>query len=374
MSRAHAFLSASGAHRWISCPPSAKLQEQYEDKGSEYAAQGTDAHSLGEWKILSLLGERLPDPRPTLRYFDQEMDDNTDAYAAYVMDTFSEAHESCKDPLLLVEQRVDFGTWVEGSFGTADTIICGNGCLNIIDLKYGSGVEVSAEHNPQMSCYALGALELLDDLYAIDTVTMTIFQPRRENISQWTISKADLLAWAEDTLRPAAQLAAAGEGEFHSGEHCRFCKARQECRARADEQLQLMKYDFRLPPTLTDEDVEYILGQVDGLISWADDIKAYALEAAIGGKCWNGYKLVEGRSNRKYTDEQAVAAAVTAAGKDPYEHKLLGVTAMTSLLGKKQFNEILGALIEKPQGKPTLVPESDKRPALTHTDFDHEGD
>ncbi|MBO2517931.1 MAG: DUF2800 domain-containing protein [Clostridiales bacterium] len=374
MSRDHALLSASGAYRWISCPPSAKLQEQYTDKGSEYAAQGTDAHSLGEWKILSQLGKDLPDPRPTLQYFDREMDDHTDGYAAYVLEALAEARKTCGDPLILVEQRVDFSTWVPDGFGTADAIICGNRCLDIIDLKYGTGVEVSAENNPQMSCYALGAVELLDDLYGIDTVTMTIYQPRRENISRWTVSKEELLAWAENTLRPAAQLAAAGEGEFHSGEHCRFCRARHECRARADEQMRLLKYDFQLPPTLTDEDVEDILGRVDSLISWAEDIKAYALEAAVGGKCWHGYKLVEGRSNRKYTDEKAVAAAVTAAGKDPYEHKLLGITAMTSLLGKKQFNDILGGLIEKPQGKPTLVPESDKRPALSHTDFDLKGE
>ena len=196
MSRAHAFLSASGAYRWINCPPSAKLQEQYEDTGSEFAAQGTDAHSLGEWKILTLQGQALPDPRPSLTYFDQEMDDHTDAYAAFVLDTFAEMQQSCKDPLLLVEQRVDFSTWVPDAFGTADAIVCGNGCLSIIDFKYGSGVEVSAEGNPQMSCYALGALDLLDDLYSIQTISMTIFQPRRENISRWTTTKADLLAWA----------------------------------------------------------------------------------------------------------------------------------------------------------------------------------
>lgn len=374
MSRTHAFLSASGAQRWISCPPSAKLQEQYRDKNSEYAAQGTDAHTLGEWKLRSLLGERLPDPRPGLRYFDQEMDEHTDQYASFVMETLEAMRQSCKDPLLLVEQRVDFSGWVPDAFGTADVILCGDRQLTIIDLKYGAGVEVGAENNPQMSCYALGALELLDDLYAVDTITMIIFQPRRENISSWTISKAELLAWAENTLRPAAQLAAAGEGEFHSGDHCRFCKARQECRARADEHMVLLKYDFRLPPTLTDEDVEAILAQVDRLVSWAEDIKAYALDAAIGGKCWQGYKLVEGRSNRRYTDEQAVAEAVLAIGKDPYEKKLLGVTAMTTLLGKKQFNDILGSLIEKPQGKATLVPDSDKRPALAHSDFEHEGD
>ena len=372
MSRAHALLSASSAHRWLNCPPSAKLCEQYEDKGSEYAAQGTDAHTLGEYKVLTRIGKKVPDPRDILQYYDSEMDECTDQYADYVLEVLSEIRKDCKDPLVMVETQVDFSRWVPDAFGTADCIVCGNSVMHIIDLKYGTGVEVSAEDNPQMSCYALGALELLDDLYGIETVTMTIFQPRRQNVSEWTVSKDDLLLWAEMTLRPTAELAAKGEGEFHSGEHCRFCKARHECRARAEEQMKLMQYEFELPPTLTDEEVEDILARVDDLVSWAEDIKAYALESAIGGKHWDGWKLVEGRSNRRYKDEQAVAEAVLAAGKDPYERSVLGITAMTKLLGRKQFDEILGTLVEKPQGKPALVPESDKRPALTNTDFDNE--
>ena len=188
-------------------------------------------------------------------------------------------------------------------------------------------------------------------------------------MSEWTVSKDELLKWAEEVLQPAAKLAAAGKGKFCPGDHCRFCKARHECRARADAQLKLMRYDFELPPTLTDEEIEDILGQADHLIAWAEDIKAYALESAIGGKHWNGYKLVEGRSVRRYTDEDAVARAVQADGKDPYEKKLLGITDMTRLLGRKHFDEVLGGLIEKPRGKATLVPESDKRPAMDFSDF-----
>lgn len=372
MSRAHALLSASAAHRWIPCPPSAKLQEKYEDKGSEYAAQGTSAHTLAEWKVRRLLGDIQPDPRPDLQYYDQEMEDATDQYAEYIAETIAEAKKTCSDPCVMVEQQVDFSRWVPDAFGTADAIVAGSGRLWITDLKYGTRIEVFAERNPQASCYALGCLELLDDLYGIDLVTIQIFQPRRGHISEWTVSKDELLKWAEETLRPAAELAAAGKGSFCPGDHCRFCKARHECRARADQQMALMRYDFELPPTLADEEIEDILGQVDHLVSWAEDVKTYALESAIGGKHWNGFKLVEGRSVRRYTDEEAVARAVQADGKYPYEQKLLGITAMTQLLGRKHFEEVLGGLVEKPRGKATLVPESDKRPAMDFTDFNNE--
>lgn len=367
--RQHAFLSASAAHRWIACPPSAALQEKYEDKGSEFAAQGTDAHTLAEWKARRLLDIDQPDPRENLSWYDQEMDEATDQYALLIAETIAEAKETCDDPCVMIEQQVDFSRWVPDGFGTADALVISSGHMWVIDLKYGTGVEVSAEHNPQMCCYALGALELLDDLYGINTVTMTIFQPRRGNISEWTVTRPDLLQWAEDVLRPAADLAIAGKGDYCPGDHCRFCKARRECRARTDAQLQMMRYDFQLPPTLTDDEIEDILKQADQLIAWAEDIKSYALESAIGGKRWNGFKLVEGRSVRRYTNEDAVARAVLADGKDPYEKKLLGVTAMTKLLGRKHFEEVLGGLVEKPRGKATLVPESDKRPAADFTDY-----
>lgn len=185
------------------------------------------------------------------------------------------------------------------------------------------------------------------------------------NVSTFTIPKDELYEWADQVLAPTAELSFNGDGEYHCGEWCQFCKAKADCRERANANMELAKFEFRQPPLLTDEEVEEILGRIDELIAWASDIKDYALQAAISGKQWSGYKLIEGRSNRKYTDENAVIAAVTAAGYDPYEHKILGVTAMTSLLGKKQFNDILGGLITKPQGKPTLVPDSDKRPAMT---------
>ena len=370
MGTKHALLSASSADRWLHCPPSARLSESYEDKGSDYAAEGTDAHSLCEYKLKMALGMKADDPTESLSWFNQEMNDHATGYAAYVLEQVEAAKESCSDPVVLIEQRVDFSRWVKQGFGTADCIIIADGTLQIIDFKYGLGVLVSAEENPQIMCYGLGALEIFDCLYEIDTVRMTIYQPRRENLSTYELSREDLLRWADETLKPAADLAFAGDGNFLCGEWCGFCKAKNACRARAKANLELAKYEFKLPPLLTDEDVEEILSKVDDLVAWASDIKDYALQQAISGKVWTGFKLVEGRSNRKYINDAAVAAAVEEAGFDPYEQKLLGITAMQKLLGKSRFEEVLAGLIEKPQGKPTLVPESDKRPAMNNAKSD----
>lgn len=363
--KAHAILSASSSDRWLHCPPSARLCESVRDKGSDYAAEGTDAHSLCEHKLKSALGIRSKDPTEDLSWYDAEMEDCASEYASYIMELVAEVKKTCSDPIVLIEQRLDFSKYVPDGFGTGDCLVIGDGTLYVIDFKYGKGVEVSAENNPQMMCYSLGALELFDDIYDIDAVCMTIFQPRRNNISSFTIPKDELLSWAETVLAPTAQLAYNGDGDFACGDWCRFCKVKTECRARAEANLEMARYEFKQPPLLTDEDVEEILGKLDELTAWASDIKDYALQAAVSGKSWRGYKLVEGRSNRRYTSEAAVADAVTAAGYDPYEKKLLGITAMTTLLGKSKFNELLGELTYKPQGKPTLVPESDKRPAMT---------
>jgi hypothetical protein len=362
----HALLSASSSHRWLNCPPSARLCESYEDKGSEYAAEGTSAHMLCEYKLKVALGIRAKDPTADLSFYNAAMEDCANGYAAYILELVEMAKQSCADPVVLIEQRLDFSKYVEGGFGTGDCLVIADGTLHIVDYKHGQGVLVEAEDNPQMKLYALGALEIFDGIYDIDTVSMTIYQPRRDNVSTYTVFKESLYQWAEEILKPTAELAYAGDGEFNCGEWCLFCKVKHECRARAERNLELARYDFKLPPLLEDDEVEDILGKIDSLISWANDIKNYALQTALGGKQWNGWKLVEGRSNRRYTDEAAVADAVSAAGFDPYERKVLGITAMTSLLGQKRFEEVLGGYIEKPQGKPTLVPESDKRPAI-HT-------
>jgi hypothetical protein len=316
------------------------------------------------------------DPTENLTWFNEEMADCASGYAAYILEQVEAAKQTCADPVVLIEQRVDFSRWVESGFGTADCIIIADGTLQICDYKHGMGIIVSAEKNPQMQCYALGALELFDGIYDIDLVRMVIYQPRRSNISTYEVSKDELYRWADEVLKPTADLAFAGDGNFLCGEWCGFCKAKHDCRARADANLELARYDFKLPPLLTDEEVEEILTRIDDLVAWATDIKEYALQQAISGKEWNGWKLVEGRSNRKYTNETAVADAVSSAGFDPYDHKVLGVTAMQKLLGKSRFDELLAAYIEKPQGKPTLVPDSDKRPVMNtaKNDFMEEND
>ena len=368
--RAHALLSASSADRWLHCPPSARLCESYADKGSDYAAEGTDAHALCEFKLRRALGLPAEDPTENLSWYNEEMNDCAAGYAAYVLEQVEAAKQICADPVVLIEQRVDFSCWVEGGFGTADCIIIADGTLRVIDYKHGLGVLVSAEENPQMQCYALGALELFDGIYEIETVGMTIYQPRRDNVSTWEISKDALYRWANEVLKPTAELAFAGDGNYLCGEWCGFCKAKADCRARAEANLALAQYEFKLPPLLTDEDIEDILSKADELVSWASDIREYALRQAVSGKKWTGWKLVEGRSNRKYVNETVVTDVVERAGFDPYERRVLGVTAMQKLLGKSRFDELLSPYIEKPQGRPTLVPESDKRPAMSTAEAD----
>ena len=369
----HAFLPPSASHRWLACPPSAKLCAKIADQSSEYAKQGTDAHSLCAYLIEKALGRDVSDPTESLGYYDQEMQRCAEGYAAFVMEEYGKARQSCGDAEVMVEQKVDFSRWVKGGSGTADCIILSDGTAEVVDFKYGLGIMVSAESeehggNPQLMCYCLGVLEMFDGIYDIETVKMVIYQPRRENISIYTMSKAELLRWAEDVLAPTALLAMEGKGEFKAGDHCQFCKVKATCRKRAEYNLELAKYDFEMPDELEDYEIDAILMKVDQLTAWASDVKEYALNQAILGVDYGHFKVVEGRSNRKYTSEEDVAQAVESAGYDPYEKKLLGITAMTSLLGKKKFEELLGGMVYKPPGKPTLVSKSDKRPAMKNTD------
>lgn len=368
----HAFLSPSASHRWLNCPPSAKLCVALPDQTSPYAAQGTDAHELCAYLVEKALGRDVKDPTESLSYYDAEMQNCAEGYAEFVMQEYELAKQTCPDTDVLIEQKVDFSKWVEGGTGTADCILLSDGTAEIIDYKHGLGVMVSAESeefggNPQLMCYALGLIDMFDGIYNIDTIRMAIYQPRRDNVSICQMSKDDLMKWAEETLAPTAILATKGEGEFKAGEHCQFCKVKATCRKRAEYNLEMAKYDFEVPATLEDHEIEAILMKVDQLTSWAEDVKEYALNQALQGKEYEHFKVVEGRSNRKYTDENAVAFAVKDAGFDPYEKKLLGITAMTSLLGKKKFDELLGGLTMKPPGKPTLVSKSDKRPAMKNT-------
>lgn len=360
----HAFLSASASSRWLACPPSARLCEGVPDKSSTYAQEGTDCHALCAYLVEKALGKDVQDPRENLTYYNAEMQDCAEEYCSYVLEQLEVAKQYCPDPRVFIEQRLDFSRWVENGFGTGDCIILADRVMQIIDYKHGLGVLVDAERNSQLMCYALGALDAFDNLYDIEHVTLTIFQPRRSNLSSWTISKEKLLHWADTVLAPTAKLAYEGKGEFTAGKHCQFCKLKATCRKRAEYNLELAKYDFAMPDTLDDVEIAAILGRIDQLMAWGSDVKDYALSQAQAGTHFEGWKIVEGRSNRKYTDEAAVAEAVQKAGYDPYEQKLLGVTAMSKRLGKKQFEDLLGGLVYKPPGKPTLVPDSDKRPAM----------
>lgn len=362
--KGHALLSASGAHRWLNCTPSARLEREFDDNSGEAAAEGTAAHALSEHKLRRAL--KLRSKKPVSKYDSDEMDIHTDGYVEFVQEVIEQAKQTCIDPKVLIEQRLNFSKYVPDGFGTGDCLVVADGILHIIDFKYGQGLLVEAEDNPQMKLYALGALELFDSIYDIVSVAMTIYQPRRENVSTHTVFKESLYQWADEVLQPLAQLAFHGSGEYCCGDWCRFCRAAVKCRARAEEKLKLTQLEFALPPLLTDTEIEDVLAKLDELTAWASDIRAYALEAALHhGKHWNGFKLVAGRSNRKYASEEKVAETVKSAGyHDIYRQSLITITEMERLMGKQKFNEILGGLIEKPPGKPSLVPLSDKRPAI----------
>ena len=359
----HALLSASSAHRWLHCPPSAKLTAGVTEAPSEAALQGTAAHALAEHKLRRALKQQSK--RPVSKYEDDEMNTHTDDYVAYVLEQYEQAKQTTPGAVIYIEQHLDFSNVVPGGFGTGDCLIVADGTLHVIDLKYGLGVLVEAEWNPQMMLYAIGALALFDALYDIEQVALTVFQPRRENVSTWTISVTELNKWAEQTLKPAAELAAKGEGEFYAGAWCQFCRIASTCRARAEANLELAKFEFAPPAELSADEVADVLAQIPGLTRWASDVQDYALSQALSGERYEGFKLVAGRSIRKYTDETAVAEAAKAAGyRDIYKRSLLTITAMEKLMGKKQFSEILGDLVVKPECKPTLVPVTDKRPEL----------
>jgi len=368
----HAVLSASGAYRWLNCLPSARLELEFVNNESRAAAEGTAAHALCEHKLKKALHMRSK--RPVSVYNSDEMEEHSDAYVEFVMEQLELAKQSCTDPLILIEQRLDFSCYVPQGFGTGDCIIIADRKLHIIDFKYGMGVLVDAVENPQMKLYALGALEIYDSLYDIEEVSMTIFQPRRENVSIWTIRVDDLKDWAEKELKPKAKKAYDGEGEYLPGEWCTFCRAAVKCRARAEEKLKLAQSEFKLPPLLTDSEIEEVLSKLSDLTKWANEIIAYATDAAVNhGKEWHGFKVVEGRSVRKFKDEDAVAEVAKANGyKDIFRQSLITLTEMERLMGKSKFEKILGDLIYKPPGKPTLVPLSDKRPAMNVSNVKNE--
>lgn len=367
--RDHALLSASTAHRWIHCTPAPYLEAQHPDTPSAAAAEGTVAHELAEHKLRGLLDE--PTTRPESEWIDEEMEDYTDAYADHVMAELARARQASPAAFVALEQRVDFSHIVPDGFGTADALIIGDGTITVVDLKYGKGVRVDAEGNPQMRLYALGALAQYGMIYQVEQVRTVIFQPRIGNISVEEIDVDALVGWAEQVVRPAAEIAIAGEGELHAGEWCQFCRHAPQCPALAQEMLAPIPTTAEHvpaapdPDTLTDEQIATIVTHAGELKKWLTKVEEHALAQATTGYTYPGLKLVEGRSVRRYTDEDTVARTVEAAGEDPYKpREVLGITAMTKRLGKKRFEELLGDYVHKPEGKPTLVPVSDKRPAL----------
>lgn len=365
MPSVHARFSPSAANRRIHCPPSLLLEEQFEEGESVYAAEGTAGHSLAEHLVRKYL--KLRTKRPTSEYYTDELVSAVDEYVSFVIAEIEEARRVCKQPIILVEQRVDASEYVDNCFGTADMVIITDKMAHIIDLKLGKGVEVHAEENPQLMIYGLGVLHMAEALYDIETVRMTIFQPRLFNSSTWDVSPDYLKRWGDEVLRPAGAKALIGAGEFEAGTWCRFCRARNQCRARAAHFLEMAQMEFRQPALLSDEEIAEIISKADELSKWAADVYAFAQDQAINhDKHWPGYKVVEGRSNRKFTsDEEVIEAALQAGYKDIFKRSLIGITEMERLMGKENFNTILGRLVYKPKGKLTLVPDTDKREAIS---------
>ena len=366
----HALLSASSSKRWLVCPPSARLCERIKEATSFFAKEGTEAHELCEYKLRKMLGENAVDPTPNLEYYNEEMDKCSDDYAEYITEIVETEKADGNTPVVLIEQELDFSSYVPDGFGTGDCIIISGSTVYVMDFKFGQGLKVDAEKNSQMMCYAIGAYEALKDIYDIKTVVMTIFQPRRENISTYTVTTEELLDWANNVLAPTAKLAYNGEGDFAPGDHCQFCKVKFTCRARAEYHTKLLSMDFKEPELLTTGEIAEVLKVAETLTTWVDEVKQYALGRAMKGVRIDGYKIVAGRANRKITNEKKVVKILTDAGYDVLETKLKNITTLEKMLGKKRFNELVGSYITKPAGKPTLVKNSDKRPEYsTKNDF-----
>lgn len=369
----HALLSASGAHRWLACTPSARLEMQFPPSTSAYAEEGTVAHEVAELTARYFLGEidemtyenKLADFESS-EYYNEEMRECATAYAEFVLQRFNEAKEVCEDPTVILETRLDFSKWVPGGFGTGDCVIIAEPVLDVIDFKYGKGNRVESENNPQMQLYGLGAITEYGDLYNIETIRMTIFQPRLSGLMNSSEkSVKELLTWAQKVVKPRARLADKGEGEFApSEETCKFCRAKAQCKARTEMNLKL--FDESPDPLLISlEEAGEILSKAGDIEAWLKDLRDLVTKALTSGEPVAGWKMVEGRSNRKFADEDKVVEAMKAAGYDEallFERKLITLTKMEKDFGKKAVGEVLKDLIVKPKGAPTLAPESDKRP------------
>lgn len=384
----HATLSASGAKRWMSCPPSARLEERlrgiFGEKSTPFAEEGTKAHSLAELKLLREKGRLSEDDgindfnydlrRKALGDIPKEMDEATDYYAEIITEKFLTARQSCPDAQLKLEQRLDFSRWVPDGFGTGDAVIVSEELLEVCDLKYGKGVPVFAENNPQARCYGLGALHCYGVLYGFKHVRNTIIQPRLDSVTEEMLTTDELLQWAETELKPAAELAWKGKGEFNPGDHCKFCAARAICYARATKAMTIFKHGFETPGVIPDDAIPEILAVADTAIDWIKDLQAYALSQALRGQEWPGYKLVRGkRPPRKWVDEEEAKHQLIRAGYEPEvytETKFKSPSNIEKLVGKQAFEAIFATLVTQSDGALTLVPESDKRTEFTSAEAD----
>lgn len=367
----HAYLSASSAHRWLICPPIVQLESQFEDRGSSYAAEGTEAHTLAELKLLDFLGEDVQDQihhfRESASYYDGEMNEATDYYRDLVVERFNQYEEASME----LEVRVDFSKWVPKGFGTSDVVILADDVIEIIDLKYGKGVPVTAYLNPQLMLYALGAYATYDVVYDFSKIRMTIVQPRIDNLSTFEVEVEELLYWANNYVAPRALQAYEGIGEWNIIEDVmKFSKVRAQLRPRAEANFEVIeKYDFKDSALLENDEIAEILARASEIKSWLDHVETYALDQALNhGVTFPGFKVVEGRSNRKIADEEGLSDALLKEGYEEAKifkpRTLQTITALEKLVGKSKFSELAGDYIVKPQGKPTLVDEKDKRPTL----------
>ena len=388
----HAKLSPSAAKQWLNCTPSVQLSERYPDTGSDASAEGTTAHALSEQLIRFYLHATGPYTDP-IAYTNMQneikaeiatirqdkhyladpvnMDRHCEDFKDFVIQQYHTALAETKASLIYQEVKVDLRQYVPEGFGTMDVGIVSEPVLRIIDLKYGKGVFVDVEDNDQMKIYAVGFIVFFADIYNIETVEMTIFQPRMDNISTWTISVKDLMEWAENYLKPRAKLAFEGKGEYVAGSHCRFCKAKAACRAKYDYEMGITEHMDK--DVLNDNEIADIISRAKGLKEWLTAVEENALKGMLCGELnLPGYKVVEGRANRVYSDEAAVAKALIENGisaeKVFHPAKLRGITELEKLIGKTAFANYLKDLVIKPAGSPTLVEEKDKREKFSRSD------
>jgi len=377
--RKHALLSASGASRWIACTPSARLEDKYlqsnKEKPNAYADEGTLAHEIADLELKAYAGQitgkafaaELTKLKKHPLYYDGMLAE-VQIYTDFVIETLGVAKQADPAALLFIEERLDFSHLVEQGFGTGDACIISNGILEVIDLKFGKGIRVEADNNPQLMLYGSGALQAYDFLYDIHTVRLTIVQPRLSHVSTWEISRADLETWGQKVVRPAAVKAYEGKGVQKAGEHCKFCKVKAMCATLAAVNVKLAQHDFKDPHYLTPQQLIDVYKQIPMLVDWANAVGDHLLQEALQGKKVQGFKVVEGRSNRRWVDEEKVEHAleniVGLSEEDYTVKKLVGIPAVEKLVGKKIFNEAISTFVELPPGKPALVPESDKRPAI----------